>query len=509
MSKQKSLSSFGKRVTPARARAMLLSFFVALTLAAFGAQAGFAQSAVGQPVASAAGLPVQTSYASIVSRVAPAVVTVRSERRVKASSQQFPFMDDPALRELFGNRAPRDGQGPRQQPRTEREEGLGSGVIVSPDGYVLTNHHVVAGAQEITVELTDNRVFSAKLVGTDQPSDLAVLKIDAANLPVLALGDSDRAQVGDIVLAIGNPLGIGQTVTSGIISAKGRTTGLGDGSFEDFIQTDAAINRGNSGGALVNTSGDLVGINSQILSPSGGSIGIGFAVPANMARDVMTQLVKNGRVHRGMIGVGIQSVTADIAQNLDLREVRGALVNEVQPGSPAAGAGVRRGDVIVAFNGAPVGDYNSFRNMVARTQPGTPVTFTVLRDGRELQLRATLAELPVEKPKGDENASGGNGVGASESGKLGLMVEPLTPELAAHAEMSRDTRGLVVRNVDPEGPAADAGIRAGDVIQEVNRQPVGTREELRAALERSGARPALVLVMRDGQTIFITVHLRQ
>jgi serine protease Do len=509
MSKQVSLSSFGRGATPARVRAALLSFFVALVLAAFGAQGSFAQSAVGQPVASAGSLPVQTSYASIVSRVAPAVVTVRSERRVKASSQQFPFMDDPALRELFGDRAPREGQGRRQQPRTERQEGLGSGVIVSPDGYILTNHHVVEGAQEITVELTDNRVFKAKLVGSDQPSDLAVLKIDASSLPVLALGDSDRAQVGDVVLAVGNPLGIGQTVTSGIISAKGRTTGLGDGSFEDFIQTDAAINRGNSGGALVNTAGELVGINSQILSPSGGSIGIGFAIPANMARDVMTQLVKQGRVHRGMIGVGIQPVTADIAQSLGLKEVRGALVNEVRPGGPAAGAGVRRGDVIVAFNGAPVGDYNSFRNMVARVQPGTPVTFTVLRDGRELQLRATLAELPVEKPKGDESEAGAAGGGASESGKLGVTVEPLTAELAAHAELPRDTRGLVVRSVDPEGPAADAGLRAGDVIQEVNRQPVGTREELRATLELSAARPVLMLVMRDGQSVFVTVRLRQ
>src|SRR5919204_7070324 len=425
MSRQTVLSSFGKGAAPARARVALLSFFVALTLAAFGAQGVFAQSAVGQPVASDPGLPVQTSYASIVSRVAPAVVTVRSERRVKVSAGQFPFMDDPMLRELFGDRAPRGGQG-QQQPRTEREEGLGSGVIVSPDGYILTNHHVVDGAQQVTVELTDRRVFNAKLIGSDQPSDLAVLKIDASSLPVLALGDSDRAQVGDVVLAVGNPLDIGQTVTSGIISAKGRTTGLSDGSFEDFIQTDAAINRGNSGGARVNTQGELIGINSQILSPSGGSIGIGFAIPANMARDVMGQLVATGKVRRGMIGVGIQPVNADIAQSLGLREVRGALVNEVQPGSPAAGAGVRRGDVIVAFNGAPVSDSNSLRNMVARTQPGTPVTFTVWRDGRELQLRATLAELPAEKAKGDESEAGASG-GASESGEPGVTVEPPTP----------------------------------------------------------------------------------
>ena len=496
------------RNAAARARGALLSLLFALTLAAFGGQNSFAQNAVGQPVASssAVSLPVQTSYASIVSRVAPAVVTVRSERRVKA--EQSPLMDDPALRQLFGDRLPRGPQQQQQQPRTERQEGLGSGVIVSPDGYVLTNQHVVDGAQEITVELTDNRVFNAKLVGSDQPSDLAVLKIDAANLPVLALGDSDKAQVGDVVLAIGNPLGIGQTVTSGIVSAKGRQTGIGDGSFEDFIQTDAAINQGNSGGALVNTQGELVGINSQILSPSGGSIGIGFAIPANMARDVMTQLVKSGKVRRGMIGVGIQPVTADIAQSLGLRDVRGALVNDVRPGSPAADAGVRRGDVIVAFNGAAVGDSNSLRNMIARTQPGTPVTFTVVRDGRELQLRATLAELPVEKAKG-EDAEAGASANTNEGGKLGVAVEPLTPELAARMELPRDTRGLVVTSVDPEGPAADAGLRRGDLIQEINRQPVNTREELRAALAHSGARPVLLLVTREGQTIFVTAHLRQ
>jgi serine protease Do len=499
-----------------RARAALLSLIAALTLACVGAQNTYAQNnAAGQPVAAgpaAAGLPVQTSYASVVGRVAPAVVTIHSERRVQASQRQFPFLDDDALRELFGNQAPRGRQGQPQQPqqpRTERQEGLGSGVIVSADGYILTNNHVVEGSQEITVETTDSRVFKAKLVGTDAPSDLAVLKIEASSLPVLTLGDSDRAQVGDVVLAVGNPLGIGQTVTSGIISAKGRTTGIGDGSFEDFIQTDAAINRGNSGGALVNTSGELIGINSQILSPSGGSIGIGFAIPANMARDVMGQLIKQGRVHRGMIGVGIQSVTADLAQSLGLTQVRGALVNEVRPASPAASAGVKRGDVIVAFNGAPIADSNAFRNMVARTLPGTPVTFTVARDGRELELRATLAELPVENSKGEGDESAASGASNAESGKLGVVVEPLTPDAAARMELSRDTRGLVVTSVDPEGPAAESGLRRGDVISEVNRKSVSTREDLRAALANSGARPVLLLVTREGQTIFLTVRLRQ
>lgn len=331
----------------------------------------------------------QTSFADVVDRVAPAVVTIHSTRRVRAP-RQHPFFDDPRFREFFGLPRTPESQAPRLR-------GLGSGVIVSGEGYVLTNHHVIDGAEEVTVELNDQRSFPAKLVGSDPPSDLAVLKIDQSNLPVLGMGNSDNARVGDVVLAIGNPLGLEQTVTAGIISAKGRSTGISDGSFEDFLQTDAPINQGNSGGALVNTAGELVGINSQILSPTGGNIGIGFAIPVNMAKNVMDQLIRSGSVRRGSLGVTIQTLTAEAISRLRLQNARGALVSSVVAGSPADRAGVREGDVITAFNGTQISDPNSLRNVVARTPPGTQVTLTVLRNGREEQLRATLGELNTQR----------------------------------------------------------------------------------------------------------------
>jgi Do/DeqQ family serine protease len=325
------------------------------------------------------------SYADVVSRVSPAVITIHSQMRMRAP-QQYPFMDDPMFRQFFGDRMP-------QQLPEQRRSGLGSGVIISTDGYILTNHHVVDGAEQIKVDLNDNRTLDAKVVGSDQPSDLAVLKVDAANLPVLALGDSDKVRVGDVVLAIGNPLGIGQTVTMGIISAKGRQTGMSSGSFEDFLQTDAPINQGNSGGALVSTNSELVGINSQILSPSGGSIGIGFAIPSNMARTITDTLVKTGKVRRGQLGITVVKLNSEPAKELGIKETKGVGVAQVQPGSAADRAGLRKGDVITSFNGVEMTDPNVFRNLVASTAPGTDVSLTVIRDGREQQIRATLGEL--------------------------------------------------------------------------------------------------------------------
>ena len=484
-------------------RHLLLSVFLIFSLTACSkralttASASAAESNAASPNATSA----QNSYADVVSRVAPAVVTVRSERRVRAA-EQFPFLDDPFFRDFLGERS----RNTPREPQELLERGLGSGVIVSADGYILTNHHVIDGAEEIQVDLTDNRTLPAKVVGSDLPSDLAVLKVDARGLPVLPLGDSDRVRVGDVVLAVGNPLGVGQTVTMGIISAKGRQTGLSDGSFEDFLQTDAPINQGNSGGALVNTNGELVGINSQILSPSGGNIGIGFAIPANMAKTVMDQLTRTGKVRRGMLGVTIQPLTSDLASSLGLSEVRGALVSSVRPDSPAERAGVRRGDVIVAFNGRPVTDSNSLRNEVASTQPGTEVTLAISRDNREQQVRATLAELPADRSNAAGDDSGGE---RSDTGKLGVRVEPLTPEVAARLNLPDGAQGLVVTDLDAIGPAADAGIQEGDVIEEVNRQPVRSGADLQAAIQRAGARPLLLLINRRSDSLFLTVRPRQ
>lgn len=448
------------------------------------------------PSGRASTLAPPLSYADVVDRVAPAVVTIRSSRRVRAP-QQFPFSDDPFFRQFFGGILPRSGG-------TEVRQALGSGVIVRSDGHILTNHHVIDGAEDIKVDLISRRTYSAKLVGSDPPSDLAVLKISADDLPVLELGDSDQVRVGDVCLAVGNPLGVGQTVTAGIISAKGRATGLSNGSFEDFLQTDAPINQGNSGGALVDTRGALIGINSQILSPNGGNIGIGFAVPSNMAKSVLNQLVGKGKVQRGMIGVSIQPVTSDLAQSMGMPAARGILVNSVNAGGPAEKAGLKAGDVILQLNGKDVSDTNGFRNQIAATAPGTEATLSIWRNGGQQQMRVRLGELAPATAAAREQG----GPGGSAGGRLGITVEPLTSDVAAQLGLRRGTQGMVVSEVDPAGPAGQAGIQAGDVIQEVNRQPVRSVEDVRAALQRSGDRPPLLLINRGGQTAFVSVPLR-
>ena len=450
------------------------------------------------------------SYADVLAAAAPAVVTIRAEGKARMRSTMFEGRDgqegqDPEdlLRRFFGDRfgeGPRGQRGPRSQ-NTPRQRALGSGVIVTTDGYILTNNHVVDGADDIKVELTDDRTLSAKLVGTDKASDLALLKVTAPDLHPIAIGNSEVVKVGDVVLAVGNPLGVGQTVTMGIISAKGRSTTVGDGGYEDFLQTDAPINHGNSGGALVNTRGELVGINSQILSNSDGNIGIGFAIPANMAKNVMEQLRTKGRVTRAQLGVTVQGVTSDLAESLGLKQATGAIVSNVTSGSAADKAGVRRGDVIHSFNGQAVHDTNTLRNRVAEAGPGSTADLVLLRDGAEKHLTVKLDEAaPAPSARARDSEPAGD-----DKTALGVGVVPLTPALAERARVTKDVHGLLVEDVSPDGRAAVAGIQVGDVIQEVNRVPVRTVDELRAALEKTSDKPTLLLINRQGNSLFLTV----
>jgi serine protease Do len=458
-----------------------------------------------EPAAPAAPLVVEgvrTSYADVVEKTSPAVVRIEAEGK----SRRQQAVEQSPLDEFF-----------RQSPRNQRPEvqrGLGSGVVVSADGTILTNAHVIDGADKITVLMADNKSFDARLIGTDKPSDLAVLKIEAQNMPYLSLGNSDTVRVGDIVLAIGNPLGIGQTVTSGIISAKGRRTGLSDGSYDDFLQTDAPINRGNSGGALVNLNSELIGINSQILSApgtGGGNIGIGFSIPSNMAKPVMEQLLKDGRVRRGKLGVNIQPLTDDLAKIFNLKETSGALVSNVQSGSSAEKAGIKRDDVITAINGDKIEDSSALRIKVAGTLPATEIKLSILRDGAPIELTATLDELNSNEPgkNSEQNDTDGNEtVKPGPNGKLGLSLQPLTPETSRQLNVPNGTEGLVVTEVDPTGVAAEAGIARGDVVMEINRKPVTTVDAVQSALNSAGDRPILLLIARGSQVIYLTVRTK-
>lgn len=446
-----------------------------------------------------------TSYADVVARVQPAVVTITSSKKATISQQPLGF-DDDLLRRFFGDRF-RGQEGPSVPQR-----GLGSGVIVSPDGYILTNNHVVDDADSITVLLNDRRTVEAKVVGTDPLSDLAVIKIEEKNLPVISVGDSDKARVGDVALAIGNPLNVGQTVTMGIISAKGRHTQLGNGDFEDFIQTDAPINRGNSGGALINTKGELIGINSQILSPSGGSIGIGFAIPTNMARGVMDQLIKTGTVRRGLLGVTTRDVDSKIATSLSIPQVRGALVTETQPGSAAERTGLKPYDVIVGVNDSSVEDSNSLKNQIATIQPGSNVVLTVIRNGKEQKLSATLGERKSEIASATGRATLPGDPSSGTSKLQGVKLEEMRPDIASQLNMARNTQGVVVTDIDPSSSAAQSGLAERDVITEINRTPVRSIGDLNAAVNASGNRPLLLMVKRPtpegSQSLILTLDAR-
>jgi Do/DeqQ family serine protease len=443
--------------------------------------------------------PSKNSFAPIVKKVLPEVVNISSSKVVKTSagsSEQMPQMMpmDPFFRQFFGDNSGRQFNIPEE----DRERSLGSGVIVSPEGYILTNNHVVAGATEIRVTTSDKHAYKARIVGTDPRTDIAVLKVEATNLPSVTIADSSQVQVGDYALAIGDPFGVGETVTMGIVSATGRAN-LGIEDYEDFIQTDAPINPGNSGGALVNDRGELIGINTAILSHgSGGSQGVGFAVPSNLARNVMDQIVRNGKVTRAYLGVSIQEVSPELAKAFGEAEPRGALVGDVSSGSPAEKSGLQKGDIVVELNGKPITDNNQLRMSISMMPPDATANLKVLRNGSEREIAVKLGVLPTDKEQASVETA--NPPGALE----GVSVENVTDQAVQQLGLPANTHGVVVTDISPASPVADSGLQPGDVIQEVNHQAVTNVTDFDQAVRKAGKGP-LLLVNRQGSTLFIAV----
>lgn len=456
-----------------------------------------------QPAAVSREVKNATSFAPVIKKVAPSVVNIYSTRVIRQQEMYHPLLNDPMFRRFFGDQL---GQGGRQ--RQQKAQSLGSGVIVSEDGYILTNNHVIEGADEVKVALSDGKTeYIAKVVGTDPQTEIAVLKVDAKNLSTIVITDSDNLEVGDVVLAIGNPFRVGQTVTMGIVSATGRG-GFGVTDYEDFIQTDAAINPGNSGGPLVDAEGRLVGINTWIVSGSGGSVGLGFAVPVNMAKNVMQRLVGDGEIKRGYLGVGLQpEITADLAKAFNLPDQNGAMVAEVMPDTPAAEAGLKEGDVIIEFNGKKVEDRRHLRLMVSQASPETKSTLKYIRDGKTKTLSITLGQLPTDQA----GLRQGGGGGSTELDALdGVEVGDLDAQARKQFGIPNSVRGALVMNVDQDSNAAEAGLQPGDVIVELDRQTVRDSETAVNLAEKAKGNRILLRVWskagEQGGTRYITVN---
>ncbi|MCK9419300.1 MAG: DegQ family serine endoprotease [Nitrospirae bacterium] len=433
----------------------------------------------------------------------PSVVNISTTRVIK-SREEMPLdlFEDPFFRRFFGDQVPHPNA-----PKEQKEQSLGSGVIVSEDGYIITNNHVIEKAQEIKVLLSTKKAYKAKLIGADPKTDLAVIKIDVNGLTALPWGDSNKLKVGEIVFAIGNPFGLNQTVTMGVIGAVGRAN-VGIADYEDFIQTDAAINPGNSGGALINARGELIGINTAILSRTGGYQGIGFAIPSSMAKQVMDSLLKYKKVVRGWLGVSIQEVTSDLADEFGVKDQKGSLVSSVMKGSPAEKAGIKQGDVILQYNGKLVEDTGHLRNMVSQTPINTTVKVTLLRDKKEVVVEVVIAELPKKLADASSPENEAEENNAKESSALaGLVVRELTPDLAQRFGFEENEKGVVVVKIEPGSKLFEVGIRPGDIILQINQKNIASLDEYKRIASKIKAEERLLLLLRrKGHDLFVTVR---
>ena len=467
-----------------RSRRLPVVAGLVLVLAALGAAFGYGRAATPplwseQPVAVAPATVTAPNWVGLAEALKPAVVNISMKRTAQPSADGV----DPFFQQFFG----------RVPPRVQR--GLGSGFVINADGDVITNNHVVDGATEIRVKLADGREFAGRVVGRDPRTDLALLKVEARGLPTIPVGDSSALKVGEPVMAIGNPFGLEQTVTTGIVSATGRV--IGEGPYDDFIQTDASINPGNSGGPLINARGQVIGINTAIVSRSGGSVGIGFAIPVNLAKPVVSQLAAAGHVTRGWLGVSIQPLTADLAKSFRVPATDGALVTSVSEGSPAAKAGLKQGDVIVEYDGRPVARAGDLPRAVAETPVGRAVSLKIVRDGAPVTLTATVGRLDEPREAKAEPAPG--------EPALGLSGRTLTPAVAQQLGL-REQRGVLVVAVHDGSRAEAAGLKAGDVISQIDHRPVASVEDLQQALRHHPAgAPVLMLVQRDGDPLWLAI----
>jgi serine protease Do len=476
---------------------MTLSFH-GMARAGLGAAAGAVLMAAGPAAAEA-----EVSLPDLVDRVSPAVVTVLARQTNDSDGRRMrsPFEGTP-FEEFFERFGPPGGANPfGGGPRMR--QGLGSGFVLDADGYIVTNHHVVDGADDVTVRIAGEGEMPAEIVGTDEATDLALIRVESdGELPRVELGDSDAVRVGEDVIAVGNPFGLGGTVTRGIVSATGRSVGAGP--YADFIQTDAAINRGNSGGPLFNMEGEVIGVNSSILSPNGGSVGVGFAVASNIVRDVVAELREQGVVSRGWLGVTIQRVTPEIATAIGLEDARGALVASVLDDGPSAGT-LKSGDVILSFAGERVDSSRQLPKLVGSAEAGETVEMRVLRDGSEQTLSVTLGELDAERRASLGRGEDGEERSASET--LGATLARITPEVRSNMGLSEEVSGVVVTSLDPRGAAARAGLRVGDVISRVGSEPVTSPGQVERALAAAEGDTALLQISRGGSRIFLGVRL--